>query len=64
MTLQSFEADHAYLSHVKVIYVPFKLVYGSLISSRGYRVTDQNVPGDGIKRNPERENFAMQPNAR
>ena len=35
MTLQPLEVDHATIHHMKVMYVPFHLVYGSLIFFKG-----------------------------
>ena len=43
VSLQPLGADHATLPHMKAMHVPSHLVYGSLLSFKGYRVTYQNV---------------------
>ena len=37
VSLQPLEADHATLPHMKAMHVPFHLVYGSLISFKGFQ---------------------------
>ena len=37
VSLQPLGADHATLPHMKAMHVPFHLVYGSLISFKGFQ---------------------------